>query len=261
MLPLKPMPGSPSADAVAMTQAIPRADAPSTTCRISSVNWITSSPFLMCVADRSKRLLHAQTQIGKTGTVRLLSRQSLFAVGLACLMAPAAVAGAPAVTNPGARYVLTARDVGPAYKRNDVASGGRALADVSLGDSAGVRKELRRSWLGGTVAAYNHRAGTSGVISIADVFRRGAAVDNVLLAWQRDAARVTRGAFETLPRRSPGHHPAMVRGSIAGYEILLYMWSRGHTIASVEVTGKPGEPSKRFLFALVRRQDAKLTAS
>jgi hypothetical protein len=197
--------------------------------------------------------------MGETGVVRSRSKQSLFALGLACLMTVVAVAGATGATNPGARYVLTARDVGPAYKRNNTASGGRVLADVSVGDSASVRKELRRSWLGGTVAAYNRIPGTSGVISIADVFRRGAAVDDVLLAWQKDAARTTHGAFKDLPPRSPGHHPAMVRGSIAGFEVLLYMWSQGHTIATIEVTGKPGEPSKSFLLALVRRQDAKLT--
>ena len=205
--------------------------------------------------------MQLQTAIGKIGAVRLLSRQSLFVFGLACLIAPAAGAGSTTATNPGARYVLTAHDVGPAYKQNKTASGGRVLADVSFGDSAGVRKELRRSWLGGTVAAYNRIAGTSGVISIADVFRRGAAVDNVLLAWQKDAARTTHGAFEHLPSRSPGHHPAMVRGSIAGFGVLVYMWSRGHMIATIEVTGKRGELSKSFLFALVRRQDAKLAPS
>jgi len=176
-------------------------------------------------------------------------------------MTVVAVAGATGALSPGARYVLTARDVGSKYARNDTASGARALDDVSFGDSADVRKVLRRSWLGGTVAAYNSIAGTSGVISIADAFRHGAAVDNVLRAWQKDAARTTHGAFEDLPPRSPGRHPAMIRGSIAGFEVLIYMWLRGHTIATIEVTGKPGVPSKSFLLALVRRQDAKLATA
>jgi hypothetical protein len=189
------------------------------------------------------------------------SRHGLLAIGLACLVTAVAVAAAAGGTRPGARYVLTAGDVGPGYKRNTYVSGGRTLADISFGDSTRVRGELRRDWVGGTVAAFNRVGGDSGVISIADVFRSGAAIDEILGAWQKDAADTTEGTLERLPPHAPGHHPALVRGRIAGYEILLYMWSRGRTIASVEVTGKPGRTSKSFLLTLVRRQDARLTHS
>jgi hypothetical protein len=108
------------------------------------------------------------------------------------------------------------------------------------------------------VVAYNRAGGTLGVISIADVFRRGAALDAILVAWQKDAVQAIGGAFEDLPPRAPGHRPALVRGSIAGWEVLAYMWSRGNTIATIEVTGKRGEPTRSLLLALVRRQNAKL---
>jgi len=196
-------------------------------------------------------------RIRESVAVSLRSKTLLATCVAACVLAAAAVAAA----TPGARYVLTSRDVGPAYARNDTVSGGRSLADVSVGDSARIRRELRQSWLGGTVAAFNAVSGARGVISIADVFRQGAPIAEILRAWQADAARVTHGAFEPLPGRAPGDHPALVRGKILSYEVLVYMWSRGRTIASVEVTGKPGETDRGFLLSLARRQDAKLAAS
>jgi hypothetical protein len=182
-------------------------------------------------------------------------------LGLVLLAATIGVANATGAANPAARYVLTARDVGSAYERNDSVSGRRSLADVSLGDSPRVRAALRRSWLGGTIAAYNSVSGRRGVISIADVFRSRSAIDGVLRAWQTDAARATHGAFERVPARAPGHHPALIRGKILSFEVLIYMWSRGNAIASVEVTGEPGQPDRGFLLRLARRQDVKLKAS
>ena len=189
------------------------------------------------------------------------NRRRPFALGLACLVAVVGVASATGEANPAARYVLTAYDLGPTYLPNDSVSGSRSLADISVGDSARVRQALRQNWLGGTVAGFNGVSGSRGVISIADVFRAGAPIDDVLKAWQLDAVRTTKGVFERLPSHSPGHHPVLVRGSVLNYEVLLYMWSRKNTIASVEVTGKRGEPTKSFLLTLARRQDAKLTRS
>ena len=184
------------------------------------------------------------------------------ALGLAvCLAVAIGVASASGAASPGARYVLTARDVGSAYTRNQSASGGRNLADVSLGDSPRIRRELRRNWLGGTIAAFNSVRGRSGVISITDVFRPRSAINAVLRAWQRDAVRVTRGAFQPVPGNAPGRNSALIRGRILNYEVLVYMWSRGNAIASVEVTGKPGQTDRSFLLRLARRQDAKLMTS
>ena len=182
-------------------------------------------------------------------------------LGFAGLLAAVGVAGATGAANPAARYVLTAYDLGPTYTRNVSVSGSRSLEDISVGDSARVRQELRRYWLGGTVAGFNGVSGSRGVISIADVFRAGVPIDDVLEAWELDAARATKGAFERLPSHSPGHHPAFVRGTVLNYDVLLYMWSRGRTIASVEVTGSRGEPTTSLLLELVRRQDAKLKTS
>ena len=188
-------------------------------------------------------------------------RRRPLALGLAGLVAVVGVASATGGANPAAHYVLTAYDLGPTYLPNDSVSGSRSLADISVGDSARVRQALRQNWLGGTVAGFNGVSGSRGVISIADVFRTGAPIDDVLKAWQLDAVRTTKGVFERLPSHSPGHHPVLVRGSVLNYEVLLYMWSRKNTIASVEVTGKRGEPTKSFLLTLARRQDAKLTRS
>jgi hypothetical protein len=199
----------------------------------------------------------------RLATTKLFSVQIRYKVlGLAgCLAVAIGVATGFGAASPGARYVLTARDVGSAYTRNESASGGRNLADVSLGDAPAIRRELRRNWLGGTVAAFNSLKGRSGIISIADVFRPRSAINAVLRAWQRDAVRVTRGAFQRVPARAPGRHPALIRGRILNYEVLVYMWSRGNTIASVELTGKPGDPDRDVVLRLARRQDAKLMAS
>jgi hypothetical protein len=183
------------------------------------------------------------------------------ALGLVLLVAALGAANAAGAASPGARYVLTARDVGSAYKKNAAVSGSRKLIDVSVGDSPRVRAELRRNWLGGTVAAFNSVSGTKGVISIADVFRPQSAINDVLHAWQKDASRVTHGVFERVPSHAPGQHPALIRGKILNYEVLVYMWSRGNAIASVEVTGKPGQTDKGFLLKLARRQDTKLKTS
>src|SRR5439155_14570793 len=148
-------------------------------------------------------------------------RRRPLALGLAGLFAVVGVASATGGANPAARYVLTAYDLGPTYLPNDSVSGSRSLADISVGDSARIRRELRRNWLGGTVAGFNAVSGSRGVISIADVFRRGAPIDDLLHAWQSDSARTTKGVFESLPSHSPGHHPVIVRGSILNYEVLL----------------------------------------
>jgi hypothetical protein len=171
------------------------------------------------------------------------------------------VASATAAANPAAPYVLTVRDVGAPYGEDQLASGSRALADISVGDSESVQRELRRNWLGGTVAAFRDFSGQESVISIADVFRSSTRIDPVLRAWQQDALRATHGVLVKLPPQAPGQHPALIRGRITDYDVLFYMWSRGKKIASVELTGRPGAPKRRFLLTLARRQDAKLRAT
>lgn len=188
------------------------------------------------------------------------SKRPLFALALACVAAATGATGATGAANPAARYVLTVRDVGSPYAGDQAASGSRTLADISAGNSARVRGELRRNWLGGVVAAFRDFSGQNSVISIADVFRSPNGIADVLRAWQRDAVQTTHGVLEKLPAGPPGEHPVLVRGSIANYEILIYMWSRGEKIASVELTGRPGAPKRSFLLALARRQDARLSA-
>jgi hypothetical protein len=179
-------------------------------------------------------------------------------VAAALLVGAAVVASALSSGDPAARYVLTARDVGSGYRLNPNASGTRTLSDVSLGDSARVRRELRQSWLGGRVAGFNAVSGTDGVISIVDVFRSGTVVPDVLAAWVADAKRVIHGVSEPLPANAPGGHPALIRGKLIRFEVLVYMWSHGRAIASVEVTGLPGHLQQPFLMKLARLQDAKL---
>jgi hypothetical protein len=180
---------------------------------------------------------------------------------LLLLVAACVVANVQGAIDPAAHYVLTARDVGVAYRFNPSVSGRRSLSDLTVGDSARVQAEIRRTWLGGTVAGFNSVSGKSGVISIADVFRSGSRIDAILRAWQADAAHVLHGTRERVPDRSPGTHPALVRGKLLSYQVLVYMWSHGNAIASVEVTGLSADVGRAFLLRLARAQDAKLKAS
>jgi hypothetical protein len=185
---------------------------------------------------------------------------------LAPALAAVALAGAghadAAATNPAARFVLSQHDVGGAYRLNANASGSRKLSDVTLGDSSAVQAQIRRNWLGGDETAYNGVSVPWGIVSLADVFRSTVPVATVLRAWQTDAVRISGGSRVPLPlgTGAPGTHGELVRGHIVDYEILTYIWSRGRTIASVDVTGKPGTVPVGLVLRLARAQDARIAA-
>jgi hypothetical protein len=164
--------------------------------------------------------------------------------------------------NPAARFVLTQHDVGGSYRLNANASGPRKLSDVTIGDSNAIQTQIRKNWLGGEEAAYNGVSVPWGIVSLADVFRSSAPVATVLNAWQADAVRISGGRRVSLPLASgaPGSHGVLVRGHIVDYEILTYIFSEGRTIASVDVTGKPGTVPLGLVLRLARAQDAQIAA-
>jgi hypothetical protein len=152
--------------------------------------------------------------------------------------------------------------VGSAYHFNPNVSGPRKLSDVTIGDSSAVQAQIRHNWLGGEESAYNGVSVPWGIVSLADVFRSAAPVAGVLRAWQADAVKISGGARVSLPLAvgAPGIHGVLVRGHIVDYEILTYIWSRGRTIASVDVTGKPGTVPVGLVLDLARTQDARIAA-
>jgi hypothetical protein len=181
------------------------------------------------------------------------------ALAAAALLAGQASAGA---ANPAAHFVLTQHDVGATYRFNANVSGPRKLADVTIGDSRAIQARIRKNWLGGEESAYNGVSVPWGIVSLADVFRSASPVASVLGAWQQDAVRISGGTRVSLPlvAGAPGVHGMLVRGHIVDYEILTYIWSRGRTIASVDVTGKPGTVPVALVLRLARAQDAQIAA-
>jgi hypothetical protein len=183
----------------------------------------------------------------------------LLAAVLAALTAPPARTAT--AQNPALGLVLVARDIGPGYRQNTGMTSGRTLAIVAQGDSPQVRRELARSWIGGQSTAYNGVSVPWGIVSISDVFKPTARMGLILSAWERDLLRITRGRLEPLPKSAPGSGGALVRGRLLTYELLIYMWRRGRTIASVDVTGTMGKVPLALLMRLARLQNAKIGAS
>jgi hypothetical protein len=179
----------------------------------------------------------------------------------ACVALACAATAAFAAANPAARFVLTQSDVGKGYRLNANASGPRALSDVTLADTSKVVSEIKHNWLGGEETAYNGISVPWGIVSLADVFRSGAAANEILPAWVKDAVKISAGVRIVVPLASgaPGSQGALVRGQLAGYETLIYMWRHGRTIASVDVTGKPGTVPVALAIAFARRQDSQIT--
>lgn len=163
-------------------------------------------------------------------------------------------AAAPSAHEVAARLVLSAADVGPAYRFNTSVSGSRTLSEVSYGDTPSIVRYLQADWLGGTESAFNGKS--IGIISVADVFRPGAPVNAVLKAWQADAESFTGGTFEPVPKGYPGGDPALISGTVVNYGILIYMWRDSRVIATLEITGKPAQLRLPLLIDLARRQDA-----
>jgi hypothetical protein len=126
-----------------------------------------------------------------------------------------------------------------------------------------VQAQIRKNWLGGEESAYNGVSVQWGIVSLADVFRSTAPIASVLSAWQADAVRISGGKRVSLPLVSgaPGSHGVLVRGHIVDYEILTYIWSQGRTIASIDVTGKPGTVPLGLVLRLAREQDARIAAT
>jgi hypothetical protein len=182
----------------------------------------------------------------------LRGRLSVLSVVACCgLLAATAVASAP-----GAKGLLLSRsDVGSGFIVKY--SGARTLKVVGAGDSAAVRKELKRSWLNGAELAYQGSSVDRGVISQADVFRTGAQMGMILRAWQRDVVRISHGTRQALPDAAPGTGGALVRGHLLSYELLIYMWRHGRTISSVDVTGAKGTVPVSLVMKLARAQDAR----
>jgi hypothetical protein len=181
-------------------------------------------------------------------------------VSLAVLLTPLAALAesAPAPHgDPAAALVLSASDVGPGYHANTAVSGIRTLSEVSYGDTQTIVRYLDADWLGGTESAFNGLS--TGIISVADVFRPGAPVDTVLRAWQDDAQAITGGDRVPLPHNYPGGDPVLISGTVVDYGILIYMWREGRVIATLEVTGKPAKLQRSMLIELARRQEARIS--
>jgi hypothetical protein len=190
------------------------------------------------------------------------SRSSALLVAVACCAAAATLAHASlGKRNPAIGLVLLQRDVGHDYRPNPNLTGARKLGVVGQGDSAAVRRELRRSWIGGQTAAYNGVSVPWGIVSISDVFTPSARMKLILEAWERDLVKISRGKREPLPAGAPGTGGALVRGRLLTYELLIYMWRHGRTISSVDVTGQMGKVPLGLLMKLARRQNARIGAS
>jgi hypothetical protein len=157
--------------------------------------------------------------------------------------------------------VLTYSDAGPGYVLNHRVSGPRTLGVVTAGDTGAVKALLRADWLRGAEAAFSGQGTRPGIVSIGDVFRQGTQVDAILAAWQADARRALSGSGLPLPANAPGTRPALIRGTFAGYAVLLYMWRAGDTIGSVELIGGPTALRTDFLLELAARQQARVRAA
>jgi hypothetical protein len=186
-----------------------------------------------------------------------IRRCALGACAVLACAAPAAFAGA----NPAARFVLSQSDVGKGYRLNANSTGPRALSDVTLDDTGTTLSVIRHNWLGGEESAYNGISVPWGIVSLADVFRSSSAASAVLPAWVGDSVRIIGGSRVKLPLGSgaPGAQGALVTGKLAGYEALIYMWRRGRTIASVDVTGRPGKVPVALVISFARQQDRRIT--
>ena len=188
-------------------------------------------------------------------------------VGLSAGHGSTALAGPPASCAPGCsssspgRLVLSASDVGSAYRVNSAVSGPRTLATVSAGDNPTVQSLIAKSWISGTEAAFNGRSGSVGVVSIADVFRPSSQIDDILSAWQSDATQITSGAVQKLPSNAVGTRPVLIKGKVVDYGVLLYMWRHGNAIASVEMVGEEAQLDQNKLLDLARRQEAAIERS
>lgn len=161
-------------------------------------------------------------------------------------------------TNPAAGLVLTPHDVGSNFKVNGGVSGPRTLTTVSADDKPAIRLLLKRYWAAGMEAAFNGRRTSTGIVSTADVFRRGAPVERILAAWQGDAKSILHGT--TLPAyvHAPGSSGVTMRGVIYKYEVLLYMWRSQQVIASVELVGTPGHLSRSLLETLANDEESRI---
>lgn len=186
---------------------------------------------------------------------------AVLALSLACCALVVGTAGASKPAVAASRLVLTLDDLGGGYRINPGLTGNRSFQDVSLGDSVAVRKELSRSWLRGAEHAFNGVSVQWGVVSLADIFRESAHMDLILRAWQDDAVRISKGERQPLPSRAPGTGGVLVRGHLLQYELLIYMWRRGSTISSVDVTGAKDTVPVSLVMKLARRQDARVLSA
>jgi len=180
----------------------------------------------------------------------------VLAFGFAAVVIGAADAATPQVR--ANRMLLSLGDVGTGYTVRF--SGRRTLSDVSAGDSASVRKELARSWVSGAEQAFRGKVVDRGVISQADVFRKGARMNLILHAWLEDFVRVSDGQLQQLPQAAPGTGGVLVRGRLLRYELLIYIWRHGRAISSVDVTGLNGTVPVALVMKLARVQDAHMAS-
>jgi hypothetical protein len=184
----------------------------------------------------------------------------LVTVLLAAILPPASGASHAV---PVSQLVLGQRDVGTAYAQNRQLTRPRTLQEAVAGDSAPVRRAIRRTWLGGYQSAFVGVKLPLGIVSTTDVFRT-AKIGTIVTAWHGDLLRQLHGRRLPLPPGAPGTRRMLLGAetTVGGktIEIKTYAWQRGRAFATVHLTGLGGKLRLELLMELARRQDAKLRA-
>jgi hypothetical protein len=183
---------------------------------------------------------------------------------VAVLLAAVVPSGLAATADrPVSRLVLEPRDVGAAYVPNQELTRPRTFSEAAAGDSAAVRRAIRRTWVGGYQSGFVGVRVPWGIVSTTDVFRTGD-LGTIVTAWHADLVRQLHARRLPVPAGAPGTRRLLLAAKVpvAGrtVEVKTYAWQRGRAFATVHLTGVAGKLRLALLMSLARRQDAKLRA-
>jgi hypothetical protein len=164
-----------------------------------------------------------------------------------------------------ATLVLSPADVGAGYAQNGPATHPVPVSENQQSGRFGAR--LRREFVAGYAAGY---PGTSAQEAVVGIWSGAKVFKTSLSSWYTPAARRYfkhhRQGLLPIPADAPGTPLALwVEHNVrfGGYTLTLvvYTWAEGRVASTVTVSGRPGDPTKPLVAALMQLakiQDTKI---
>lgn len=196
--------------------------------------------------------------------IALVACLALVGVGCGIGSSGDASLGQPNLLDP-ASLVLSPADVGAGYAQNGPATHPVPVSENQQSGRFGAR--LRREFIAGYAAGY---PGTSAQEAVVGIWSGAKVFKTSLGSWYTPAAREYfkhhRQGLLPMPAAAPGTPLSLwVQDNVrvAGYTVTLvaYTWAEGRVASTVTVSGRPGDPTKLLVAALMRLakiQDTKI---